>query len=308
MLAEIEKKIASLLADALATRTHLRVTQAPGPPAPDGDGEGIAVVSVAETTPNPLFNPDQFELQKNPTRRRRILPISFIAAVDFAIRAPNTPAGLASSRTLLLDDVALSSHFLVDAKIRNGASFAVANPDPGFKVTEFVLGKNVVNRDAQNGLLTARLECLGQAHIWPPGPPQPEGEIKSIDVNIIPQPISVAPQQPSIRMGGVLPLRVRGLPSARGPQSARGPFAVGVRVLSDVPPDQRGTIANGVAGAESNLRIVAAVLPETELQYRAPTAGVRNERIEVVTIFFATPEGKQGAFLSAVPIRVLGGS
>jgi hypothetical protein len=308
MLAEFEKKIASLLADALSARTHLTVTQAPGPPVPDAGGKGIAVVSVAEATPSSLYNPEHFELQKNPSRHRRLLPLSFVTTIDFAIKAPGSPGALTASRTLLLDDVALSSHFLADAKIRDGSSFVLANPDPGIKVTEFVLGKIVVNRDPQNGLLTARLECLGQAQIWPPGTVQPAGEIKSIDVNLLPQPISVAPLQPTIRMGGVLPLRIRGLPSTRGPKSAPGPFAVGVRVLSDVPPDQRGTITNGIAGAESNLRIIAAVSPETELQYRAPAAGVKNVRIEVVTIFFATPEGKQGAFLGAVPISVLGGN
>src|SRR6185503_20449598 len=117
---------------------------------------------------------EHFELPKNPTRRQRILPLSFSATIDFAIKAPGTPEGLRSSRTLLLDDLALSSHFLADEKIRNGASFAVANPDPGFRVTEFALGKNVIQRDPQNSLLTARLECLGKAHIWPPGSIQPE--------------------------------------------------------------------------------------------------------------------------------------
>jgi len=308
MLAEIEKKIASLLADALATRTHLTVTQAPGPPAPDADGRGVAVVSVAEATPNPLFNREQFELSKNPMRSQRVLPLSFNATIDFAIRPTGNAAGLTAARNLLLDDVALSSHFLADGKIRNGASFAVANPDPGFKVTEFALGKNVVNRDPQNGLLTARLECVGKGHIWPPGSIQREGEIKSIDVKMVPQPLTFTPLQPSVPVGQVLPLRVRGLPLRRGPADATSAFAVAVRVLSDVPPNQRGTIANGIAGAESNLRIVDATAPETELQYRAPASGVRNVRIEVVTIFFATPENKPGAFLGAVPISVLGGS
>ena len=306
MLAEIEKKLASLLADALAARAHLTVTQAPGPPVPSADGQGVAVVSVAEATPLTLFDPGHFEVRRNPARKQRVLPVSLGAAIDFAIKIPAAAGGLAASRTLLLDDLALSSHFLADAKIRSGASFAVANPDPGFKVDEFALGKSTVNRDPQNGLLTARLECLGKAEIWPAGSIQPEGQIDAIDVKLVPQPLTFKPLQPAIRMGGMLPLRVAGLPVRRGPAKAPGPFAVAVRVLSDVPPDQRGTIANGVAGAESNLRIVDAATPETELQYQAPAAGVKNLRIEVVTIFFATPERKPGAFLGAIPIRVLG--
>src|ERR1041384_1548503 len=107
MLAEIEKKITSLLADALATRRHLTVTQAPGPPAPDppasnADGSGVAVVSVAEATPNPLFNREQFELSKNPMRSQRVLPLSFNATIDFAIK-PRDAAGLTAGRNLLLD-------------------------------------------------------------------------------------------------------------------------------------------------------------------------------------------------------------
>lgn len=306
MLAGIEKKIAALLADALKTRDHLSVTAAPGPPAPDAEGQEVGVVSITEVKPNALFHAEQFEFKKEPLRSRRLLPVSFIAAIDFAIRPPNNSAGLSSSRTLLLDDLALSSHFLAGEKIRNGASFAVADPDPGFRVTEFAVGKNVFNRDLQQGLLTGRLECLGQAQIWPPGPPNPEGQIGSVDINVISQPIHVVPRQPAVSTGGILRLQVRGLPSRRGPVKSPGPFAVAVRVLSDVPPDQRGTIANGVAGAESNLRIVNASSPDTEVQYQAPALGAGKIRIEVVTIFFATPDRKPGAFLGAVPVRVLG--
>lgn len=306
MLAEIEKKIAAMLADALTARTHLSVTSAPGPPAPEEEGKGVAVVSISEAKPNALFQDDQFEVQTSPKRLRRVLPVSFVTTIDFAIRTAAN--NLTSSRTILLDDLALSSHFLAGEKIRNGSSFAVANPDPGFKVTEFVIVKNAFNRDSQQGLLTAKLECLGQALIWPPGPGEPQGQIDSIDINVIPQPITVLPLQPSVSTGGVLRLQVRGLPTRRGPVRKPGPFAVAVRVFSDVPPEQRGVIVNGVAGAESNLRIVNSSSPDTEVQYQAPAAGVKNLRIEVVTLFSATPEGKPGVFLGAVPVRVLGGS
>jgi hypothetical protein len=306
MLAEIEKKTASLLADALTARTHLTVTAAPGPPAPNNDGTGTAVVSIAEAKPEALFNPERFITQTNPAQTRRIVPMSFVAGIDFAIRAQNTPAGLGSARTLLLDDLSLSTHFLARDNIQSGAAFAVANPDPGFKVSEFVVVKNLFNRDPQLGLLTARLECRGLADIWPPGPVSPEGLIGSLDINVVPQPIDIVPLQPAISVGGTLRLHVRGLPTRRGPAAAPGPFGVAVRVLSDVPPDQRGTIVNGVAGAESNLRIVNVTSADTEVQYQAPAAGVENVRVEVVTIFFATPDRKPGAFLGAVPVRVGG--
>ena len=305
MLAEIEKKIAALLGDAMKSRLNLSFITAPGPPAAEA-GKRIAVVSIAEATPNALFHAEQFELQTNPKRLRRVLPVSFITAIDFALRP--APDALEQSRTLLLDDLALSSHFLAGEKIRNGASFVVANPDPGFKVTEFKIGKHVFNRDLQQGLLTARLECLGEAIIWPPGPVEPQGQIDAVDINIIPQPITVLPPQPAVSTGGILRLQVRGLPVRRGPVRTPGTFSVAVRVLSDVPPAQRGVIVNGVQGAESNLRIVSAGSPDTEVQYQAPASGVQNLRVEVVTLFFATPEGKPGAFLGAIPVRVIGGS
>lgn len=264
------------------------------------------MVSISEAKPNALFRAEQFELQTGPPRSRRLLPVSFIAAIDFAIKPPDNSAGLTASRTLLLDDLMLSGHFLAREEIRAGKSFAVANPDPGFRVTEFAVGKTVFNRDLQQGLLTGQLECTGQAQLWPPGTTTPEGQIDSVDINLIPQPIDVLPLQPAVSTGQLLRLRVRGLPSRRGPTTSPSPFAVAVRVLSDVPPDQRGTIANGIAGAESNLRIVEASAPDTEVQYRAPASGVDNVRIEVVTFFFATPQRKPGAFLGAVPVRVLG--
>jgi hypothetical protein len=304
MLAEIEKKTAALLADALSARNHLSVVAAPGPPVPNEPGEEVVIVSISEALPSSLFSPERSISQTN----RRILPVSFMATLDFAIRADDTPAGLASARTLLLDDLALSSHFLAGEGIRNGANFTVANPDPGFKVKEFTVVKNVFNRDLQQGLLTARLECRGQADIWPPGPVQPEGQIGSIDINIVSQPIDIVPLQRVVSTGGILRLHVRGLPTRRGPQSTPGPFAIAVRVLSDVPPNQRGTIANGIAGAESGLSIVNVNSSDTEIQYQAPAAGVEGMRVEVVTIFFATPERKPGPFISAVPVQVLGGN
>ncbi|MEN3333439.1 MAG: hypothetical protein V7641_2804 [Blastocatellia bacterium] len=308
MLAEIEKKTAALLADALAARSHLSVTVAPGPPAPTVEGKEVAVVSITEVMPETAFNPERFIVQTSPAQTRRVLSVSFIAAIDFAIRAADTPAGLTAARTLLLDDLALSSHFLIGDKIRHGASFVVANPDPGFRVTGFAVVKNVFNRDPQQGLLTARIECRGQADIWPPGTAQPEGQIGAVDINVIPQPIDIVPLQPVVSTGGTLRLHVRGLPTRRGPGAPPGPFAVAVRVLSDVPPDQRGTIANGINGAESNLRIVNVSSPDTEVQYQAPAAGIDTMRIEIVTLYFATPERKPGAFLGAVPIQVRGGN
>ena len=130
------------------------------------------------------------------------------------------PWGLAAARTLLLDDLSLSSHFLARDTIRNGADFAVANPDPGFKVRAFAILKNGVDRDPQQGLLTARLECRGEAEIWPPGQPTPEGKIAAVDVNMIAQPVDVSPAHPSVSTGGTLRLRIRGLPARRGPAAA----------------------------------------------------------------------------------------
>jgi hypothetical protein len=157
-------------------------------------------------------------------------------------------------------------------------------------------------------MLTARIECQGEADIWPPGPAQAEGKIDAVRPVIVPQPIDILPLHPLVAMGGSVRLQVRGLPAQRREGPPSEPFAISVRVLSDVPPNQRGSIGSGVPGAESGSRIVTATAGSADVQYVAPAAGVSGMRVEFISIQLATPEGKAGAFLGSVAVRVMGGS
>ena len=148
MLAELERKTAALIADSMATRTHLRVVAAPGPPNPANDGSEVAVVSIVEASTGGEFLAGRFVTQTNPPQSRRILPLAIVTGIDFAMRPANAPAGLAAARALLLEDVSLVSHFLSGNGILGGTDFTIANPDPGFKVRAFWVTKDLVNRDA----------------------------------------------------------------------------------------------------------------------------------------------------------------
>jgi hypothetical protein len=308
MLAELEKKTAALIADNMAARDHFSVTAAPGPPNPANEGLEAAVVSIAEASTAGAFVPERFASQSAPAQSRRVLPLAFVAGVDFAIHPTNNPAGLAAARNLLLEDISLVSHFLSSDGISSGSDFSIADPDPGFRVRSFRVTRNLVNRDLQQGMLTARIECQGEADIWPPGPAQAEGKIDAIRPVIVPQPIEILPLHPVVAMGGSVRLQVRGLPAQRRKGPPAEPLAISVRVLSDAPPNQRGSIGSGVAGAETGSRVVTVTAGSADVQYVAPPAGVSGMRVEFVSIFLATPQGKVGAFLGSVAVRVMGGN
>jgi hypothetical protein len=308
MLAELEKKTAALIADNMSGRSHFSVTAAPGPPNPANEGAEAAVVSIAEVSTAGAFQAERFVSQSTPAQSRRVLPLGFLANVDFAMHPENSEAGLAAARDLLLEDISLVSHFLTGDGITSGADFAIADPDPGFRVRSFRVTRNLVNRDLQQGMLSARIECQGEADIWPPGAAQAEGKIEGVRPVIVPQPIDILPLHPVVALGGSVRLQVQGLPAQRHKGPPAEPLAISVRVLSDVPPNQRGSIAGGAAGAESGSRVIPAAAGSAEVQYVAPAAGVSGMRIEFVSIYLATPQGKAGAFLGSVAVRVMGGN
>jgi hypothetical protein len=308
MLAELEKKTAALIADYMAGRTHLSVVAAPGPPSPADDGLEVAVVSIAEASTGGGFRAERFVSQINPPQSRRVLPLSIVAGIDFALRPADAAAGLAAARSLLLEDVSLVSHFLAGDGILGGGDFTIADPDPGLQVRSFRVTKDLVDRDVQQGLLTARIECRGDVEIWPPDQASQEGVIDAIRRAIVPQPIEILPLQPVVPMGGRIRLKVRGLPVLRVVGPPAEPFAFSLRVLSDVPPEQRGTITSGATGAETGSRVVNVAGQSTDVEYVAPTANVRGTRVEFVSVHFAMPDGRAGAFLGSVAVRVTGGN
>jgi hypothetical protein len=75
-------------------------------------------------------------------------------------------------------------------------------------------------------------------------------------------------------------------------------------VVSDLPLNQRGTIVNGIAGAETGLRILPAGPGETVIQYAAPAGNPGAVREETIEIYLATPEQQRSVLLGAAAVRI----
>lgn len=307
MLSTIEQKLTSILGDQLAARAHLEVLEAPGPTVPAA-GFGSVLVAFAEITPAPLFDREQFTF--NAAKSRRILPLQFIVNVDCVMHpAGNSPAQLASARELLLTDVSLIAHGLARQEFNSGKGFAVADPDPGFRVLEFALSNGAVVRDADpaTGLLSARLQYRGNAEIWPIGVEQDEGEILAIDTVSVALPVSIVANNPVVRAGQTAIVNIRSLPASR--LAIRTPLTnaslqLAVTVLSDAAPAQRGTISGGNAGKETGFRIIDVTPPQTTITYQAPAGEINRSRIEYVAVHLATPDRHSGVFIGSFAMRL----
>lgn len=310
MLGTLEQRLTSILGDELAGRTHLDVIEAPGPAVPAA-GRGAVLVALAEVVPTPLFEREQFTFSG--ARSRRILPLRFTITVDCAVRPAGSSAGqLASARELLLNDVSLISHALARPELVNGKGFAVADPDPGFRVHEFTLTSGAVMRDVDTllGSLSARLQYRGSAEIWPPGVTQAEGEILVVDTVSVILPVSLVTSTTVVRTGQSAVVHARSLPMARlrdrePPSSST--LQLAVTVLSDAPPAQRGTISNGSAGQETGLRLIDVTPPQTAIAYQAPAAAIGHARVEYVAVHLATPDGHRGVFIGSIALRLEAG-
>lgn len=309
MLAAIERKLTALLGDGLAARASLRVEEAPGSVQPLPSGSAAVRVAVASATPR-----DAFERGFSATlttgaggvASRRVLPLAFGARVDFRRRpAGATDADLGDARARLLDDLSLSAHLLAAEEVRSGQAFAAEGAaDPGYQVSAFRLDAASIDRDASDQGLTAALTYQGVAEVWPPGVTHAEGTIASIESIIAPLPIEVRVSASPVAAGGTTLLRVGAI--AR-PTATRTPLRLGVRVVSDLPPAQRGTILDGQDGAETGLRIVAAGAASTVIRYKAPTGDLGATRAEFVAIHLATPDGQRGIFLGSAAIQLVAG-
>jgi hypothetical protein len=306
MLSRIEQKLTSILGDDLATRTHLSVVEAPGPPTGVDAGSGAVLVAVSEMTPAPLFERDKFSF--NGAQSRRILVVRFAARIEFFLRPEGNDTGeLAAARQLLLDDMSLVSHGLGRETLANGKDFAVSDPDPGFRVLSFGLDTGGINRDLEGQFLTGFLRYRGDAEIWPPGVAQQEGEIRAIDTVMVPLPLEIAARNAVVRAGESASVRVRSLPPARvvtREPPATEALRLAVTVLSDAPPAERGVITSGSPGAETGFRIIAVTSPETAIAYQAPATGISRPRVEYVAIHLATPDAHRGVFLGSIAIRL----
>lgn len=306
MLSQLEHKLTSLIADGLVTRTHLSVVGAPGPVPALGAGKGAVLVSLAELTPVATF--ERGQLTFNGSQSRRILPIGFSAQIEFFLRpSSGTPAALADARETLLDDLSLAGHRLAQDNVSSGQAFAVADPDPGFKVNSFLLDSGGIERDAAGDRLSGLLRYRGSGEVWPPGEVQQEGEILAVDSVIVPLPLAIEARDAVVRAGQTATIRVRSLGGqrlmAREPRQTQ-PLQIAVTVVSDAAPAQRGSIVGGTAGVETGFRVVDLTPPETVVSYQAPASGITRTRIEYVAIHLASPDRHRGVFLGSAAVRL----
>ena len=307
MLGTIEQKLTSILADTLVTRAHLDVLEAPGPAAPTA-GRAAVLVALGELRPAPLFEREQFAFDG--TRSRRILPLQLNVIVDYGVLpAGNGAVELAAARALLLADVSLIGHALAHPDLMNGKAFAVADPDPGFRMLSLALTTGAVVRDADadSGLLSARLQYRGSVEIWPPGVTQDEGEILAIDTVSVALPLTIVASHPVLRAGQTAVVSTRSLPTSRllnRDPAVDAPLQLAATVLSDAPPAQRGSIISGSAGQETGFRVIAVTPPLTAITYQAPAAPIARGRTEYVAIHLATPDGHRGIFIGSIAMRL----
>ena len=306
MLNRIEQKLTALIGDDLATRAHLSVVEAPRRSTALNPGEGVVVVSLSGMMPSPRFERDARSFSG--TRSRRVMPVGFSARIDFFMRPDgNGAVQLADARNLMLEDMSLVCHGLARQDVSDGRAFAVAVPDPGFRVRGFAVETADIERDTVAQGLSGSILCRGTAEIWPPGVLQDEGEILGVDTTIASLPVAVSVGSAVVRAGQTAELRVRSLPASRMASVepfATQPLQLAVTVAGDAPPAQRGTIAGGTAGAETGFRIIDVTPPETVITYHAPAGGIGATRIEYVAIHLATPDLHRGVFLGSTAIRL----
>ena len=308
MLNELERRLTALVGDALAARTHVSVVQAPaaGPPDP---GEGLVEVAVVDVAPLAGFDRSHvaFLGTANAPTSRRVLPLQFRAKLGFAVRRGGQVDELPEARSLLLEDISITGHVLAAPGVRDGSVFRTEGVDAGFDVRCFELRRSSVEPDGETATLRGQLSYGGEASIWPVTPPGPEGVIRRPDTVIAPLPIDIAVQPAVVRAGTTARLRVAGIDARRLVDidpDVRGRAALAVRVVSDLPPAQRGVILSGTAGPETGVRIVPLAEPSTVVDYRAPLGNLGATRQELVAVHLATAGGGIGPLLGSTIVRL----
>jgi hypothetical protein len=308
MLAAIESRLAALIGDGLAARTHTRVVRTPAPvPEP---GKGTVLVTVSAFEGEPTFQAETFavgdgDAQKAPVRR--VTALRLHARVDIAVTAAAAnAAAAAAARDLALDDAATIVYLLDRADVHGGGAFTPADPDPGFLVHEFGLEKATVDTATS----TAQVLFAIRADVWPVAAAADGGKITSIDRLIAPLPLRIGVDRDVLAPGGATAVRVHAFaPTRHGAANAPGtPASLAISVLSDVAPAERGTIVGGIAGPETGLRIVAVATPDTVFTYKAPAANAGPARWEYIQVHLATADNARGGLLGTAAVRLAGGA
>ena len=311
MLGAIERKLAAILGDGLAARTHLSVVEGPAgsaSPADPAPGRGLLVVGLAAFDSVTRFGPDVDIPDAGKLRpRRRGLPLDFRAQLDFLQTPPDaTDLARADARALQLDDLSLAAHLLAGPDVQSGQAFEAAG-DAGYRVVRLAVERASLTQLPTRAALTASLECRGEAVIWPPGAVGAGRLIAAVDRVLEPLPVRIDVSDRLVRAGGSTTLTVRSVGGRRlvDPTSGQtAPLALAVTVASDLPLGQRGTIQSGDPGAETGVQIVAADAGGTPITYRAPAGALGSVRTEYVAIHLATPEGRTGVLLGSAAVNL----
>jgi len=307
MLSRIEKQVTARIGDTLAARQHLGVFTAPGPAAAIEAGKGRIVIALESVTADKVFPRDEVSvLQKTPPIMRRVLPLHFTLVIRLRVR-PN--GDIDAARTLLLDDVALTMHALSAAGRHDGTGFKPQG-DGGFDVLTFALADGKVLPDLVDGHLSAELRYAGSAEIWPPVPATAGDAVIGIDLHIAAQKIEITATPARVVTEGKSRIVVGSLDPRRLMKNdgSIGPLKIAVRVVSDLPPAQRGKITNGVAGAETGVRLVEvdAETRQAVIDYVAPKAPLGGVGVEFVAVHYARPDDDTaGALLGSAAIALV---
>lgn len=310
MLDELERKLTAVVADALSTRAGVAVVEAVGePPAPSAGGGAVAV-GVSAVEPEPIFARESVELTNGagPPQSRRVLPLGFTATVSFARRATAEDAvSLGQAKRALLRDASLVAHAFGTLDVSTGKAFDVAG-DPGFDVRAFGLASGALDAAREGAVLRGTLSFGGSAVVWPPGTTGPEGTIDAVGTLIEALPITIAPDDPVVSVGGSTTVRIRSVSGRRiAAAGSPTPPRLALLVLSDLPPAERGAIATGAPGGEQGVRLVDAAGLEVVVAYQAPTGDPGATTSEHVAVHLARPDGSRGLFLGSAAIVLSNG-
>ncbi len=295
------------------TRTHLHVVAAPSTDTPSDPDQGIVRVALVHFAPQPLFQPGQFVQvgEAGSPRSRRVVQMQFTAHLAFTLRplADNATTNQAS-RARLLDDMALIAHLLAAPDVYNGKAFASSAPDPGYRVLGFHFERGSSAPAAVDGLLTGNLSYQGLAEIWPPAVSREEGEIRTLNTTLVALPLEIAVDRPTLLATGTTTVHIRGAGGRRltDGNGASESLRLALTVLSDLSPDQRGTIISGEAGPETGSRIVLTNATETIVTFQASALAPDEPRTEYIAVHFAMPDLRRGLFLGSVAVQTMPGA
>jgi hypothetical protein len=310
MLDELERKLTTVVADALASRAGVAVVEGVGElPAPSAGGGAVAVALTA-VEPEPIFARESVELTNGagPPRSRRVLPLGFTATVTFARRATAEDASsLGQAKRALLRDASLVAHAFGTLDAASGDAFEVPG-DPGFDVRAFGLVSGALDAPREGPVLRTSFSYGGLVVVWPPDATGPEGTIDAVGTLVEALPITIAPDDPVVSIGGSTTVRVRSVTGRRiAAAGSPTPPRLALLVVSDLPPAERGAIASGAPGGEAGVRLVDAAGTEVVVAYQAPTADPGATRSERVAVHLARPDGSRGLFLGSAAIVLSNG-